>query len=130
MGGSGLVSSPRDYDRFLRMLGNLGTIGGKRVMSELAVRVGTGNLLPAGVSGPSMGMPAGQFGAGGRVGIGPEAGIFGWAGAAGTVGSVDMNSGLRASIWVQFMPPTSNSLLSEYQKALKADLELRAGATG
>src|SRR6185503_18167935 len=40
-GGAGLVSSPRDYDRFLRMLANYGTMGGKRIMSEAAVRMGT-----------------------------------------------------------------------------------------
>ena len=121
-GGSGLVSSPRDYDRFLHMLANYGEIGGERVMSELAVRVGTGNLLPEGVEGPTMMGPASEFGAGGRVGIGPEAGIFGWAGAAGTVGMVDMKHGVRSSIFVQFMPPNANSLLPDFQKALKTDV--------
>jgi CubicO group peptidase (beta-lactamase class C family) len=46
MGGSGLVSSPRDYDRFLSMIGAYGLLEGKRVMSEAAVRMGTSNLLP------------------------------------------------------------------------------------
>ena len=45
-GGAGLVSSPRDYDRFLQMLLGYGKIDGRRVMGELAVRVGTSNLLP------------------------------------------------------------------------------------
>lgn len=121
-GGSGLVSTPRDYDRFLRMLANYGTLDGKRVMGELAVRVGTSNLLPDGVEGPTMLGPASHFGAGGRVGIGPEAGIFGWAGAAGTVGMVDMKHGLTSSIFVQFMPPTALPLLPEFQTALKADV--------
>ncbi|MCB2078803.1 MAG: beta-lactamase family protein [Novosphingobium sp.] len=121
-GGSGLVSSPRDYDKFLRMLANYGKIGGERVMGELAVRVGTANLLPAGVDGPAMMAPKSDFGAGGRVGVGPEAGIYGWAGAAGTVGMVDMKHGLRSSIFVQFMPPNANSLLSDFQHALKADI--------
>ncbi len=122
-GGSGLVSSPRDYDRFLTMLANLGRVGSTRVMGELAVRVGTGDLLPDGVSGPSMFGPASHFGAGGRVGLGPERGIFGWAGAAGTVGTVDMRHGVRSSIFVQFMPPTASPLLSEYQRALSADVQ-------
>lgn len=122
MGGSGLVSSPRDYDRFLQMLANYGTIGGKRVMSEHAVRLGTSNLLPAGVEGPSLMAPKSEFGAGGRVGVGAEAGIYGWAGAAGTVGMVDMKRGIRSSIFVQFMPPNANSLLPEFQQALKADI--------
>jgi len=122
-GGAGLVSTPRDYDRFQRMLANFGTIDGERVMGELAVRVGTGNLLPEGVEGPTMMGPASEFGAGGRVGIGPEAGIFGWAGAAGTVGMVDMKYGLASSIFVQFMPPTALELLPEFQQALKADIK-------
>ncbi len=122
-GGSGLVSSPRDYDRFLTMLAGYGRLGGTRVMSELAVRVGTGDLLPEGVAGPAMLSAPSQFGAGGRVGIGAERGIYGWAGAAGTVGTVDMRHGVRASIFVQFMPPTNSQLLPEYQRALQADVQ-------
>ena len=126
-GGSGLVSSPRDYDRFLTMLANYGRLGRTRVMSELAVRVGTADLLPEGVAGPSMFGPASQFGAGGRVGLGPERGIFGWAGAAGTVGMVDMRRGIRSSIFVQFMTPNASALLPEYQRALQADVQAPAG---
>lgn len=121
-GGSGLVSSPSDYDRFLHMLANYGTLGGRRVMTERAVRTGTSDLLPKGVAGPAMMSAPSGFGAGGRVGFGPETGIFGWAGAAGTVGTVDMRHGLRSSIFVQFMPPEANSLLNEYQHALRADV--------
>ena len=121
-GGAGLVSSPRDDDRFLLMLANLGQVDGRRIISEAAVRQGTGNLLPAGVAGPAMMSPASEFGAGGRVGVGPEAGIYGWAGAAGTVATVDMRRGIRSGIYVQFMPPNANSLLSEYQHALHADV--------
>jgi CubicO group peptidase (beta-lactamase class C family) len=130
MGGSGLVSSPRDYDRFLLMLANRGTIDGRRVIAEAAVRQGTGNLLPAGVAGPAMMGPASNFGAGGRVGIGTEDGIFGWAGAAGTVGTVDMKGGIRSGIYVQFMPPNANSLLSDYQQALRADVMALAERAG
>ena len=128
-GGAGLVSSPRDYDRFLRMLADLGQAGGKRIIPEAAVRMGTGNLLPAGVAGPALMAPTSNFGAGGRVGIGAEEGVFGWAGAAGTVGSVDMKRAVRSGIYVQFMPPNANSLLGDYQKALHADLAALVGAT-
>ena len=127
-GGSGLVCSPRDYDCFLSMLANNGHHGKGRVMGELAVRVGTSNLLPDGVAGPTMMSPSSYFGAGGRVGVGPENGIYGWAGAAGTVGTVDMRRGIRSSIFVQFMPPNANSLLPEYQRALQADVRALAPA--
>ena len=121
-GGAGLVSSPRDYDRFLLMLANFGQIGGTRVLSENAVRIATGNLLPPGVVRPSMIGPASDFGAGGRVGVGAEAGIFGWGGAAGTVGTVDMRRGIRSGLYVQFMPPDALPLLAEYQQALREDV--------
>ncbi|MBB4857709.1 CubicO group peptidase (beta-lactamase class C family) [Novosphingobium chloroacetimidivorans] len=121
-GGAGLVSTPRDYDRFLRMLAQFGQIDGRRVLSEKAVRLGTSNLLPKGVAGPTIMGPVGGFGAGGRVGLGPEAGVYGWAGAAGTVGMVDMVHGLRSQIFAQFMPADSMNLLPEFQTALKADV--------
>ena len=69
-GGAGLVSSPRDYDRFLMMLAGLGTIEGRQVMTEAAVRLGTSNLLPDGVSTQGTYADGGGFGAGGRVGLG------------------------------------------------------------
>ncbi len=121
-GGAGLVSSPRDYDRFLRLLAQFGTIEGERVLGESAIRIGTSDLLPPGLSVPAaFGGPSG-FGAGGRVGKGAEAGIYGWSGAAGTVGMVDMVHGLRSQIFVQFMPPDALDLLPEFQAALKADV--------
>ncbi|TYC87497.1 serine hydrolase [Novosphingobium sp. BW1] len=121
-GGAGLVSTPADYDRFLRLLAQFGELDGRRILSELAVRTGTRNLLPDGVAGPvTQGRPSG-FGAGGRVGMGPESGMFGWSGAAGTVAMVDMAKGLRSQIFVQFMPPEASRLLPEFQSALKADV--------
>jgi len=124
MGGAGLVSSPRDYDRFLRMLAQYGKLDGKRVLDERAVRMGTSNLLPEGIALPAMfGGADSGFGAGGRLGLrGQEQGVFGWAGAAGTVGMVDMIHGLRSQIFAQFMPPTALDLLPEFQVALKQDV--------
>lgn len=121
-GGAGLVSSPRDYDRFLRMLAQFGVIDGKRALGEQAVRTGTRDLLPEGVTVPATFGGVAGFGAGGRVGRGAEAGIFGWSGAAGTVGMVDMIHALRSQIFVQFMPPNALDLLPEFQTALKADV--------
>jgi CubicO group peptidase (beta-lactamase class C family) len=121
-GGAGLVSTARDYDRFLRMIGGYGQFDGIRVMSEAAVRLATSNLLPEAVpKGSIMGMRLDAFGAGGRLGTGPDAGIFGWSGAAGTVGTVDMQSGLTSAIYVQFMPPNALEVLPEFQQALRAD---------
>ena len=121
-GGAGLVSTPRDYDRFLEMLASRGMFAGRRVMSEAAVRMGTGNLLPEGVIGDTGFGPVSHYGAGGRVGIGEEAGVYGWAGAAATVAMVDTIHGLRSQIFAQFMPPSALDLLPEFQLALREDI--------
>jgi len=49
-GGAGLVMSARDYDRFLHMIQNGGTLDGVRVMKPETIALATSNLLPAGVS--------------------------------------------------------------------------------
>ena len=123
MGGAGLVSSPRDYDRFLEMVLNRGEFRGTRVMSEAAVRLGTSNLLPDTVP-PSGAYEGGRwdFGAGGRVGKGENAGSYGWAGAAGTIGFVHSGLNLRAGLFTQYMPQMAYPLIDEFPAAILADL--------
>lgn len=122
-GGGGLASTPRDYDRFLEMLLGYGALEGKRVMSERAVRLGTSDLLPDTLS-PRDEYASGKwgFGAGGRVGRGEEAGAFGWAGAAGTIGFVHYGLRLRAGLFTQYMPQMAYPLLDEFPAAVRADL--------
>lgn len=124
-GGSGLVGSPRDYDRFLRMLAGYGVIGGKRVMSEAAVRMGTSDLLPGPEVTKGTSVAGYGFGAGGRVGWAGGASAFGWAGAAGTVGFVDMASGQRGGLYTQYMPSTAYPVYAEFEKAVESDLAAR-----
>ncbi|MBO9497885.1 MAG: beta-lactamase family protein [Novosphingobium sp.] len=128
-GGSGLVGSPRDYDRFLKMIGNYGMLDGQRVMSEAAVRLGTSNLLPEGVSTKGTLIDGYGFGAGGRQG-GPHGNTYGWAGAAGTIGFVSMASGLRSGLYTQYMPSSAYPLNREFETAVLADVRqlLRGGA--
>ena len=121
-GGAGLVSSPRDYDRFLRMLLGFGRIDGRQVMSEAAVRLGTSNLLPAGTNLSQSFIKGNGFGAGGSVGLGEDAGTFGWAGAAGTVGFVNYRVGLRAGVYTQYMPSDAYPVHREFAKAVLADV--------
>jgi CubicO group peptidase (beta-lactamase class C family) len=126
-GGSGLASTPRDYDKFLRMLTGLGMFGGTRVMSEAAVRLGTSNLLPTTVQqGPANGglgldLQRYGFGAGGRVGKGLLSGVYGWAGAAGTAAFADVNSGLRGGIFTQYMPSSAYPLTEQFAEAMLGD---------
>lgn len=121
-GGAGLVSSPRDYDRFLMMLAGGGMIGSTRVMSEAAVRLGTSNLLPASADLAGTWVEGAGFGAGGRAGLGADAGTFGWSGAAGTVGFVNTRVGLRAGLFVQFMPSAALPIPEEFPKSVLTDV--------
>lgn len=121
-GGSGLVTSPADFDRFLAMLVNLGMSGSTRVMSEAAVRMGTSNLLPASADLTGTWVAGQQFGAGGIVGTGKDEGLYGWSGAAGTIGFAQMKLGLRTSLYVQFMPQEKLPILKEFPQAVGTDL--------
>ncbi len=117
-GGGGLVSSPKDYDRFLRMLLGYGRLGDKFVMSEEAVRVGTSNLLPATVDTTGTWIEGQGHGAGGR----STNSTFGWGGAAGTLGAVDFGLGLRSTLFTQYMPSEAFPIRDEFLAAMEADL--------
>ncbi|HEY6963780.1 MAG TPA: serine hydrolase, partial [Erythrobacter sp.] len=117
-GGGGLVSSPKDYDRFLRMLLGYGRIDGKFVMSEDAVRVGTSNLIPATVDLKGTWIEGEGHGAGGR----SKGAQFGWGGAAGTLGAVDFDLKLRSCLWTQYMPAEAYPIRDEFMAAVEKDL--------
>lgn len=134
-GGAGLVMSARDYDRFLHMLQNGGTLDGRRVMKPETVAQGMSNLLPAGVdfagvdgatggtNAPRMG-----FGAGGSVYLesmpgGLGKGTYGWGGAAGTVAFVDPANRLRGTVMVNYFPADRWPLRADLTRALSADLK-------
>lgn len=123
MGGGGLVTSPRDYDRFLAMLLGEGALGKVRIMKPETVRLAISNLMPDGriVEG---GFAKGQgFGAGGRVTAGTGSngegkGTFGWGGAASTIGWVDPVNNIRASGWVQLMTRGAQQFPTDFAKAI------------
>lgn len=124
-GGAGLVCSAADYDRFLQLLLNGGRIGGKQVIPERAVAQGMSNLLPPGVDTKGTMTEGSGFGAGGKVGVGEDAGSFGWSGAAGTTGFVNTRLGLRAGIYVQYMPDSTYPVRDDFLKAVRADVLVR-----
>ena len=117
-GGSGLVSSPRDYDRFLKMLLGYGKLDGKRVMGELAVRVGTSNLLPDTVPTEGTWIAGQGMGAAGR----STDGTYGWGGAAGTIAAVDFNNNLRMGLYTQYMPAEALPVRDRFIAAMLQDL--------
>ena len=131
-GGAGLVMSARDYDRFLHMLANGGTLDGVRVMKPETVRLAMSDLLPAGVvyvgapggsggaTGPKMG-----YGAGGSVQLedvpgGTGKGTYGWGGAAGTVAWVDPSKKIRGTVMVNYFPSDKWPLRADAVKAVYA----------
>ncbi len=106
-GGAGLVSTPRDYDRFLAMLMGEGALGSTRIMKAETARLAMSNLVHPDTKMESFVTGQG-FGAGGRVTLNPGkngegVGTFGWGGAASTIGWVDRSRGIRASGWSQIM---------------------------
>lgn len=121
-GGAGLACSPADYDRFLMMIVNSGMAGTKRVMGAAAVQLGCTNLIPDGIDTKGTFVEGAGHGAGGRVGLGADAGTFGWAGAAGTVGFVNTRIGLRAGVYVQYMPSGALPIQTDFPQAVLADL--------
>ena len=123
-GGAGLVSSARDYDRFLTMLLRYGVIDGRRVMSEAAVKLGTSNLLPETATTKGTWIEGQGFGAGGRV----QDGAYGWGGAAGTVAVVSYKANLRATMMTQYMPSEAYPIHEGFPEAVLADLATMQGA--
>lgn len=122
-GGAGLVSSARDYDRFLSMLVSEGMLDGNMVMSPDAVRLGMSNLLPAGVDTKGTFANGNGFGAGGQVTLdGPDKGSYGWSGAAGTVAWVDPVRKLRGAGFANYMPVDSLSFRTDVPNAVYKDL--------
>ena len=94
-GGGGLVSSTRDYARFLQMLVNSGELDGVRILSPESVGIMRTNSLTGeesmqyGIGGP--GQPGEGFGVDFAITYDPHAadspqgpGTYYWAGAAGT----------------------------------------------
>ena len=141
-GGAGLVMSARDYDRFLHMLQNGGTLGGVRVMKPETVALGMSNLMPKGVSFGGIGTGTGTaaagnamgFGAGGSVYLadvpgGASKGTYGWGGAAGTFAWVDPVHHVRSTVMVNYFPGEKWPLRKEVVGALVADVA-RSGSAG
>jgi len=121
-GGAGLVSSARDYDRFLAMLTGGGTLHGTTVMKPATVKLAMSNLLPAGADTAGSFIAGQGFGAGGRVTMVAEGnrgvGTFGWGGAAATIGWVDPVRGIRAAGYAQFMPDRTLPFTTDFAKSV------------
>lgn len=136
-GGTGLVSSARDYDRFLHMVQDGGTLDGVRIMKPETIALATSNLLPAGVTfgGMTGDKPDTGYGAGGYVVLvdkpGAMAGTWGWDGAANTVAWANPKKHFRGVVMVNIFPPNALPLRDAVPRALIQDalrMNTRAGA--
>ena len=126
-GGAGLVSSARDYDRFLLMLAGYGSIGRTRVMKEATAKLGMSNLMPIGADTKGTFVDGQGFGAGGRVKVVADAttsgiGTYGWAGAAATIAFVDPTRKVRGCGFAQYMPDRSMPFTGDFSKSVYASL--------
>ncbi|MFN8573543.1 MAG: serine hydrolase domain-containing protein [Gemmatimonadaceae bacterium] len=108
-GGAGLLSTARDYARFLQMTLNDGQLDGVRVLAPHTVRLMKNDQLGAtyGQSGKGFGLgfeTVGRYGASGMSSVG----TYGWGGAYGTWYSVDPQERLVIVLMIQLMPNGSS----------------------
>jgi CubicO group peptidase (beta-lactamase class C family) len=108
-GGAGLVSTARDYARFLEMVRRGGELDGARILSPRTVMLMTTNQVGTLHSSTGMGwslafQTTDLFGANGL----SAAGSYGWGGAYGSVYRVDPTERLTMVLMIQLMPNTTD----------------------
>lgn len=104
-GGAGLVSTARDYARFLQMLLNGGVLDGVRILAPRTVRLMATNQVGTLYRTPGLGFGLGfevveTFGAGGL----SAEGTFSWGGAYGSNYRVDPRDKLVMVFMIQQIP--------------------------
>jgi len=104
-GGFGLLSTARDYARFLEMIRNDGALDGVRILAPRTVRLMTSNQVGTLHSTQGLGYGLGfqttdRFGANGL----DDTGAFGWGGAYGSIYRVDPESGTVIVFMIQLIP--------------------------
>lgn len=109
-GGAGLLSTARDYARFLQMLLNGGELDGMRILGPRTVALMTTNQTDTLFSHTGQGFGLGfrtleRAGADGRV---ESVGTFGWGGAYGSTYEVDPAEHLVLVFMMQLLPSKSD----------------------
>jgi CubicO group peptidase (beta-lactamase class C family) len=108
-GGAGLLSTARDYARFLEMIRSGGALGSVRILAPRTVDLMTSNQVGTLHSSTGLGFGLGfettdRYGANGM----DAAGSFGWGGAYGTVYRVDPQARLVIILMIQLLPNTTD----------------------
>jgi CubicO group peptidase (beta-lactamase class C family) len=114
-GGAGLVSTARDYSRFLEMVRNGGALGSVRLLAPRTVALMTHNQSGLLHNGPHLGWSL-AFETTERVGgNGLEpAGGYGWGGAYGSVYRVDPSARLVMTLMLNQIP-NATDIRSKFQ---------------
>ena len=104
-GGAGLVSTARDYGRFLEMIRGGGALDGVRILSPRSVAMMSTNQVGSLHSPSGLGFGLGfettdRYGANGM----DDVGSYGWAGAYGTIYRINPEQKLVIMLMVQILP--------------------------
>ena len=110
-GGAGLLSTVRDYSRFLEMIRNGGALGPVRILAPRTVKLMTTNQVGSLHSTTGLGFGLGfqttdRFGANGM----DSQGAFGWFGAYGSMYRVDPRTGVVMLLMIQLLPNATDLL--------------------
>lgn len=108
-GGAGLLSTARDYARFLEAIRRGGTVDGVRILSPRSVRLMATNQVGTLHSATGLGFGLGfettdRYGAAGM----QSEGAFGWGGAYGSVYRIDPSERLVMVLMIQLIPNSSD----------------------
>ena len=108
-GGAGLVSTARDYARFLEMIRRGGELDGVRLLSPRTVALMTSNQIGTLRSSTGLGFglafeTVDRYGANGMASVGS----YGWSGAYGTRYHVDPDARLTMVLMIQLLPNTTD----------------------
>jgi CubicO group peptidase (beta-lactamase class C family) len=128
-GGSGLVSTARDYAKFCQLLLREGAVDGAVIAPRAAIRKAGQNLLSPAIVTEGTLLRGAEFGAGmwimtessARPGEEPP-GAFSWGGASGTTMWVDPGNRVAAVLMTQYFPATAYPLYSEIRQAFYEDM--------
>ena len=132
-GGAGLLSTTRDYARFLQMMLNGGELNGVRILSPTTVDLMTQNHIPHIDRGPGTGFGLGfsirtDVGAAGQPG---SVGEFGWGGAYHSTYWADPVENLVVVYLTQVIPAQGLDDQAKLRALVYGSItESRAGADG
>jgi CubicO group peptidase (beta-lactamase class C family) len=104
-GGAGLLSTARDYSRFLEMIRRGGELDGIRILAPRTVKLMSTNQVGTLHSANGLGFGLGfettdRYGANGL----DSEGAFGWAGAYGTIYRIDPEARMVMLMMIQLLP--------------------------